>query len=151
MVVSYCAITQQLSTSIASFGIKRQCLQTNRIVVIVLARKFLWINRQTSKEEQWKNKLLKQKSMTIWAKNLVELCRQKIYTLIKSEREKKFWKNFKLRPWTGWTLFQITISGFKDGKFLIGRVDMRAGRFAQRSQREFPSFFQLWKLSLLSF
>lgn len=45
------------------------------------AGKFLWINRQTSKEEQWKNKLFKQKSMTIWAKNFVELRRQKdLYT-----------------------------------------------------------------------
>lgn len=88
-------------------------LFTNRLrsLSIVQAGKFLWINRQTSKEEQWKNKLFKQKSMTIWAKNFVELRRQKIYILIKKWAEKRsFRKNFKLRPWTQRTLFQITIS-----------------------------------------
>lgn len=60
---------------------------------IVLAGKFLWINRQTTKEEQWKNKLLKQKSMTIWAKNFVELCRHKdLYTYKKVKGKSKFWK-----------------------------------------------------------
>lgn len=88
------------------------CLQTDSTTLsIVLAAKFLWINRQTSKEEQWKNKLFKQKSMTIWAKNFVELCRQKdLYTYKKVNGKRSFGKNLKLRPWTGWTLFLITIS-----------------------------------------
>lgn len=68
-----------------------------------------------------KNKLFKQKSMTIWAKNFVEVRRQKdLYTYKKKVNgKKKFWKNFKLRPWTGWTLFQITISDVEEGKFLM--------------------------------
>lgn len=59
-------------------------LFTNRLESIGQAAKFLWINRQTSKEEQWKNKLFKQKSMTIWAKNFWNFAGKKIYILIKN-------------------------------------------------------------------
>lgn len=95
-------------------------LFTNRLrsLSIVQAGKFLWINRQTSKEEQWKNKLFKQKSMTIWAKNFVELRRQKIYILIKKWAEKEVFEktlNCDLEP--GELCFRLLLVKFGSSCF----------------------------------
>lgn len=100
-------------------------LFTNRLrsLSIVQAGKFLWINRQTSKEEQWKNKLFKQKSMTIWAKNFVELRRQKIYILIKKWAEKEVFEktlNCDLEP--GELCFRLLLVKFGSSCFKGVRV-----------------------------
>lgn len=58
------------------------CLQTIAIF-IDMAAKFLWINRQTSKEEQRKNKLQTKIDDNLGQKLRTTLANKKIYILIK--------------------------------------------------------------------